>query len=320
MNYSLGNMLSGGGVVKRTISGFAYPQETLTAPTAGQWFIDGVAVSGQTGSTFVVPLLAYGRTITCGGSAPVVVWKPWDIAGVVSVRIADRGVLNAVSPDVAATDGQTVRRWNSLVGGFEANQTTGVSQPIWRATGQSNNPSVEFDGSNDRFSLSDNQVFRSAERCYAIAGFRNTNVASSALEHVVFSYGVNGSIEPVVSIRAKDFSIRSRRTSTASAAITAAQTPNQDYNVFTAECLFVDGVCRARLNGSQISTANYPDSLPVENATSSGVAIGDIGTLGRNFPGHICCVMLVNQLLSVTDRSRLERFAGLFGGRDIPLV
>jgi hypothetical protein len=39
-----------------------------------------------------------------------------------------------------------------------------------------------------------------------------------------------------------------------------------------------------------------------------------------HFPGHICCVIAANQLLSATDRSRLERFAGLFGGLNIPLV
>ena len=39
----------------RFITGFPYPSETLTSTRAGQWFLNGVAVSGEFGLTYIVP-------------------------------------------------------------------------------------------------------------------------------------------------------------------------------------------------------------------------------------------------------------------------
>jgi len=39
----------------RFITGFPYSGETLTSTQLGQWFLDGVAVSGQFGLTYSVP-------------------------------------------------------------------------------------------------------------------------------------------------------------------------------------------------------------------------------------------------------------------------
>ncbi len=58
------------------------------------------------------------------------------------------GVLNAVSPDVPATNGQTVRRWvnRDNPGTYDADQTTGAYQPLYDAPAKS----LVFDGVNDR--------------------------------------------------------------------------------------------------------------------------------------------------------------------------
>lgn len=307
------------------ISGFTYPMNTLTASRAGQWTIDGVPVVGETGSTFVVPLLAYGRTITCDNSAPVTVWKPWDIAGVVSVRVADRGVLRGVSPDVVATNGQEVRRWNGLVSNQPADQTNSTFQPLWRATGQSGNPSLEFDGVDDRLTAAGNEldVFRNVQNGYIIAGCRDTNRAGGSGDHPIFvATTANNDAQTRLALFTRisatnSFSAGARRLDTDSF-INASTTSNSDYNVLTAWGNYVDGSIILRVNGAQAAATPLASSGSTSNTSSVSVRLGQLGT--GAFPGHITCVILANQLLSATDRSRLERFAGLFGGLNIPLV
>lgn len=50
-----------GGSAPPVISGTAYPDNTLTSTKAAQWYLDGVAVSGQAGNSILVP-----RTVTPG--------------------------------------------------------------------------------------------------------------------------------------------------------------------------------------------------------------------------------------------------------------
>jgi hypothetical protein len=326
MNYSLGNMLSRGGVSKKpVISGFAYPEETLTSTRAAQWTIDGVPVSGQTGSTFVVPLLAYGRVVRCGSSDPVTVWKPWDIAGVVSVRVADRGVLNAVSPDVVATDGQTVRRWNGLVSNQPADQAVGVNQPIFRATGQSGNPSVEFDGSNDRFELSGSELnaFQNVGQGYLIVGCRDTNPTGGFTGHNLIVFSNNAGVTRLLigsrGLGGNSFSAVARRLDVD--AFTSATSPNNgNYNVLCAHGDWANGFVRLRVNGAVAASTALPSSGQTSNTPSLSATIGSNPPNDANFPGHLCCAIAVNQAVSATNLSRLERFAGLFGGLNIPLV
>jgi hypothetical protein len=326
MNYSLGNMLSRGGVSKKpVISGFAYPEETLTSTRAAQWSIDGVPVSGQTGSTFVVPLLAYGRVVRCGSSDPVTVWKPWDIAGVVSVRVADRGVLNAVSPDVVATNGQTVRRWNGQVSNQPADQTVGVNQPIFRSTGQSGNPSVEFDGINDVlfFTGSELNIVRAAHQSYIIVGCRDTNPTGGEVNHLAAYFSTNIDVSRLsLSTRTSlnQFAVNARRQD-GDVIATAGVANNSDYNVLTAYGDWSNGFARLRVNGVVAASAALPSSGPTSDTASSNAGMG-AGTAGNRFPGHLCCMISVNLAtpISATNLSRLERFAGLFGGLNIPLV
>jgi len=305
------------------ISGFAYPMETLTSTRAGQWAIDGVAVSGQTGSTFQVPLLAYGRSITCGGSDPVTVWKPWDIAGVVSVRLADRGVLNAVSPDATATNGQTVRRWNGLVSNFQANQTTSAAQPVYRSAGQSGNPSVEFDGVNHRMVVTDateRDFSRNVATAYTILGFRTPVPTSGAAIQAPFT-SRNFTIFTRNTFGLGNFFSASMLDSTGTGVGVSGGANNTNYNVMTAEALFSAGTYNCRMNGSQISTASRTAGNS-QNTAGGNIIIGALADSPNFniFNGHICCIILVNQALSATNRSRLERFAGLFGALNIPLV
>lgn len=323
MNYSLGNMLGRGRASKITISGFAYPLETLTASRAGQWSIDGVPVIGQTAATFQVPLLAYGRTITCDNSAPVVVWKPWDIAGVVSVRVADRGVLRGVSPDVVAVNGDTIRRWNGLVSNQPADQTNSAFQPIWRSAGQSGNPSLEFDGADDRLDLSgaELQIYSNVSISGVIAGARATNHAGGNNNQLLYSYNFPGiaQTQMVLAVRSgSDFAGFIRRVVNG-AELTITSPNNGNYNVLGLEANYAGNLGALRVNASQVASGSIAGTGNTPTGSSNRSQIGSQNN-ANTAAMQLCCLINYNQALSATNRSRLERFAGLFGGLNIPLV
>ena len=64
-------------------------------------------------------------------------------------------IFNSVSPDVPATDGQTVAKWNSGCGVTNvAEQTTGSKQPIYTASGLKGKGVVTFDSTDDVLTMS----------------------------------------------------------------------------------------------------------------------------------------------------------------------
>jgi hypothetical protein len=315
------------------ISGFAYPQETLTASRAGQWFVDGIPIIGETGSTFVVHLLDYGRTITCDNSAPVAVWKPQDITGVLSVRVSDRNVLNAVAPDIIVTNGQTIRRFNDQVSNFPADQTVGVNQPIFRSTGQSGNPSVEFDGSNDFMSLSGSElnIFNGVNHAYMFVGIRDSNPTGGSADHMAVTFtNAAGTVSRMIfSTRVAGnnaWSMAGRRIDTDSISGTPQVANDNQYHCHTGEFLYTDNVIRHRVDGVQVGTTigGFTSGAGPSQASASAAAnIGNSAVNGLNHtPGFYTCVIFAarSTQLSATDRSRIERFIGLFGGRNVPLV
>jgi len=329
MNYSLSNMLGrskvGGGPV---ISGTAFPGETLTSTKAKQWYADGNAISGQTGSTYVVSLSDIGKAITQTGSNTLTIWHPDDIAGVASVRLANSNVLASITPDVPAANGNSVRRWSEIISGAQADQSEGTRQPIYRSTGQSGNPSLEFDGANDILTLSDStelSTFSNVASGYVIIGCRDTNPTGGSSFHVPFSMNLPGAsgnsrVAVVTKLSTSSTFVVSATRSTDLISTTGVASDNA-YHVHTAEILFSAGVLNQRLDGTQVSTANFLAASNSSAVSSTAGGIGDSPTFNsQDFPGHICCIILVNQSLSATNRSRLERYAGLFGNLNIPLV
>jgi hypothetical protein len=329
MNYSLSNMLGRSKVGNRpVISGTAFPRETLTSTKAKQWYANGNAISGETGNTYVVRLSDIGKAITQIGSNTITIWHPYDIAGVTSVRLANSNVLASISPDIAATNGQSVRRWTDLVASYPSDQITSINQPIYRSTGQSGNPSLEFDGVNDILTLSNStelSTFSNVASGYAIVGFRDTNPTGGSTFHVPFSMNLPGASANTRIAFVTKFSASSTfavsATRSTDLITTTGVASNNAYHVHTAEMLFSAGVLNQRLDGTQVSTANFLAASNSSAVSSTASGIGDSATFpSQKFPGHICCIILVNQSLSATNRSRLERYAGLFGNLNIPLV
>jgi hypothetical protein len=325
MNYSLSNMLRaaciGGAPV---ISGTAYPSETLTSTKSAQWYADGNEISGETGSTYEVRLSDIGKAITQAGSNTVTIWHPNDITGVARFWSSLSNTYNSVSPDVLATNGQTVRRWTEIINSTQADQTTGVSQPIYRSTGQSGNPSVEFDGSNDHFTLpSSNTALKNVSQGYLIVGARDTNPTGLAATHTLAYYTTVFTGFPRLGLFSRlgsNFAAAGRRLDADTTAIASSPTSNNsNYNVLAAHGDYSNGFMRLRVNGSVVASTALAGSGSTSNTDSS---IARIGTAGGSeyFPGHITCFCLVNASVTATELSQIERYIGLFGNLNIPLV
>lgn len=306
------------------ISGFAYPGAVLTSTMASQWYVDNLPVIGQTGSTYTVGMLDIGKLIRCGTGNPVLCWHPNQISSVARFWMSRANVLNSVSPDVSATDGQAVRRWNGILSGTQANQTTGTQQPIYRATGQSSGPSIEFDGTNDFFELPGaSNVLQNKSQAYLIAGCRDTNHTAGDTGHGVAIYSINGSAATRLGLNTRgsggnNFTAVARRLD-ADAVTTALSSNNGNYNVLAAHGDYSNGFVRLRVNGSVVASAALPGSGNTSNTTSDSARIGQqVGV--NHFPGHMTAVCVVNDTISATDLSRVERYIGLMGGLNIALV
>jgi hypothetical protein len=330
MQYSLTYRLGGfvGDGISRTISGFAYPGETLTSTVAGQWFVNNVAVVGETGATYVVNLLDIGKSIRCGSSNALTCWKPQDIAGVAAFWWSRGGVLNAIDPDTMATDGQTVRRWaDNTSPPFNANQTVGESQPIYRATGQSGGPSIEFDGSNDTLSVNKLDVYRAIEQGYLFVGCRDTNRTGGDIGHAVSSDSTGTSTTQGrlgINTRGGSSSVFRGvlRRNDSDTALLLDIASDSNYNVLSVHGNYAGGLGVLRKNGVQQLSQSLPGgSGPTSDTNSLTSDIGSIGS-GNHFPGHITCIIKAAGMsaMSATDLSRIERFIGLQGGLNIPLV
>lgn len=98
-----------------------------------------------------VNVLNAGGTTT-SNAVTLTVFNPTVVSGLHSWLDANdsSSVLNSISPDVSATDGQTVRRVNDRSGGgFHWNQATGVNQPLYQTGEVNGRPVLEFDETND---------------------------------------------------------------------------------------------------------------------------------------------------------------------------
>jgi hypothetical protein len=107
--------------------------------------------------------------------------------------------------------------------------------------------------------------------------------------------------------------------------VSAISGSNSNYSVLTNESLFPDGSLRLRVNGSQVASSAISTVIP--NDITSFSYIGGIAGLASpstttNFNGLMTAIILAanSSPLSATDRSRIERFIGLLGGLNIPLV
>ena len=320
-----------GGASSPSISGVAYPGETLTVSGGSgdiQWRVDGDAVTGETGSTYVVSVNDIGKAIDVLQETvvtlPVTCWHPRDEPGVSVVMLANKEVYNAIDPEVEATDGQTVRRW---VGQTDSpvvlNQSTGAEQPLRQVAEVNGNDTVQFDGSNDFIGTGSNSIIRNKSWAYLIAACADTNRTGGNDIHAVLHIGTNfpGAVWIGLNTRAVDnvFRIASRRQFSDS--ISSATAPSADgYHVLTGECRWAAGSIRLRVDGETVDSDDAISAGNSQDSNSAELLIGSTGT--RPFPGHVAMALVATPDDEWTPevRSRIERYAGLLIGKNIPLV
>lgn len=184
------------------ISGTSAITDTLTVTTGGgsgtfQWYSDGVAVSGQTGSTYVIRVVDIGLPITCRedgvSSNTITAWHPDDESGYFADYRADVGVLNAGGS--SAVSGEAVATWQDQSGNARhLTQSTSGSRPLFDTSGTGGRPTfIDFDATDDSLARTITvarpySVFVVAEADAVIANRRYFSTASSGSRMIITQF------------------------------------------------------------------------------------------------------------------------------------
>lgn len=122
-----------------SFAGSGYQGSTYTSTAAGQWTADAVAISGETGTTYVMSFANEGKAIRCGLSNTIEMWVPGDGSALEALLDIRQGLT---------LSGASVTAWASQANGRSATQATGSLQPQYSATSWNGSPGLTF--SNDR--------------------------------------------------------------------------------------------------------------------------------------------------------------------------
>lgn len=335
-----------------TISGFAYPQETLTVDEGTwtgtnitytyQWTADGSEISGATSSTYSPTVEQVGAAIICkvtatnssgsttANSETVTVWHPIDESGVAMVFLANTQVLNSTSPDTEATDGQAVTLWrDQTANGWDASGS-GTTRPLRQVDEINSNDVVSFDGTDDLLSVTATaalDVFRNKDYGYVIAAVSDKNPTAGDDFHPVSSIA-RGSTAAERAAMYTRFSATSQflvggRRLDADAFSTVSAAAQSGYNVVTGQHLWADNTLGIRVNGVQGSTTTFASGAgKSENTASLTIKMGESADGNFQAPDNLAAKIVVSPAAVMTAQSmaRLERYVGLLIGKDIALA
>lgn len=142
-----------------TISGSNGVGDTLTVASGGgtgtyQWYSNGVAVSGQTASTYVIRHQDIGLPITCREdgtpSNAITAWKPSDESGYFADFRADAGLYQTTGGAAATAHGDPVGEWQDQSGNARhLSQSTTTKRPLLDLTTRAGYPHLDFDSTDD---------------------------------------------------------------------------------------------------------------------------------------------------------------------------
>jgi hypothetical protein len=310
--------------VEQVISGTAFPGETLSSGSSGQWSLDGVSIAGETGSTYVVRVNDIGGVIAqVGASNSVTCWHPDDEANIKAIFLGNFNVFNSVSPNVAATDGQSIRRWTGLLGS-EANQATAGNRPTYRMNAVAGNSVIEFDGTDDFMPITGlASMVRNVNHALWIIAARDTNRSGGDVTHIPVGASTTSSTATRLTLltRASSTSVfrAAARQRNADAVVNAEAASADGWHVLTAHAAYISGKLRLRVNGIEVAESNFANSEAVADNDSVTVQLGRMATTGNHFPGQMaaCFGISGSDAPSAAAFARLERYAGLLCGLDL---
>ena len=216
-------------------------------------------------------------------------------------------VLNSISPDTAATNGQTVRRWLDQSGGTShANQASGTAQPTYTLP-----TAVDFDGTNDTLEIPKNI---SRNRGYiGIFVVFTADAVTSSTRWLVHMSTAPGNVRTGLSLSpAGQISLSCRRVDGGTfAGITGSTLSAATKYVVSSHANYAGRLASIRVNGSVVGS----DSAFLDGGSTSDTDsyFADIGSLGGNqlFDGTIAEVLIYNGTeLSESQVSSVERWLG----------
>lgn len=308
-----------------TISGFAFPNETLSSPSgvSYSWTVD--SVSRGTGSTFIPTVYDIGKTITCvvdNVSYSATVWHPNQISAVKAFwwAGATSGVYKSGTSN-AAVDGEIVGLFSGLINSETA---TAIGTASLYKTGLLSSPCIQmpdsafFDIGPPPEDIALNQkyfnVFMGARATGAVGGSHYLFSTSDTSENIL-SFG------PLLSGTGNYFITAS--TATGADYTYVGRASNTGYSVYNAAAAYNDGSVRLRVNGSGAATGSL-GGTGISSSTNSVMYLNrSIGTptFAVSNPCDLTAVILTagNAQISSQDSNRIERFIGLLGGVNIPL-
>jgi len=229
-----------------------------------------------------------------------------------------------VTPNVLATDGQEVRQWTEIISNTNADQSVSILRPVYRATGQSSNPAIQFDGANDYLNLAvPSNVLQNKTAGYLICGFRDNAHTGGNSSHILIQYSNNTLSNPRLILYSRrggnNFAAIARRLD-AEAAVLAGSANNGNYNVLAAHADYSGGNLYLRVNGVVTATTALTSSGSTSNTPSSTANLGGYASFTETTSGFMTAACVVNASVTATQLSQIERYIGLFGGLNIPLV
>jgi hypothetical protein len=229
----------------------------------------------------------------------------------------------ATTVDTLATDGQTVAAWRDIISGFDVAAGGGSNIALFEADDLAT-ASLKFD-STDFFTIppSIRTVFNLQNYGYIFAGAKDTVPNGGDATHAVVSINRTSSFPKVaLTTRFNSNNNFNAITGPNGSVLTfgTSLSNNSAYNVLTNEAMWADGEIRLRINGSQEGDGSFTAEQP--NSTTVTSYIGAYTSNTNNFNGYMTAIILAagGSPLSDTDRNRLERFIGILGGLDIPLI
>jgi hypothetical protein len=228
-----------------------------------------------------------------------------------------------------ATDGQTVPTWDDIISNKRV--TASSANIALKEDTELGTPSLRFD-STDFYTvpISARTIYNNKRWGYIFAGAKDSNPNGGDASHPIVS--INRSLT------ATKIGLRTRsNTSNLFAALTRPNSlfgsdlvvngsnNNSNYNVLVNECLWSDGRMALRINGSEDAFLDNFGSTSSSDNTSTASYIGATTSSSTNFNGDITAIILASNtgetdVMSEIDRNRIERFLGLLGNLDIPLI
>jgi hypothetical protein len=231
----------------------------------------------------------------------------------------------ATTTDTLAGDGQAVTHWRDLI--TELDATAAGNNIALYETGDLPTHSLKFDNT-DYFAIPTTlrTVFNSQNYGYIFAGARDTApTAGDPIAHGIVSINRTNASPKIGLVsrfnKSSNFAASTAPNTGDTIIYTATGASNSNYNVLTNESKWLDGNINLRVNGNLISSGSFDPSIPNDTTASSYIG-AYTGVSTTNFNGYMTAIILAadSNPLYDTDRNRIERFIGLLGAVDIPLV